>query len=208
MQKAWSVAVLAAVVGIVGGVAHAQEKAQGDPYPLGTCPVSGEALGSMGDPIILVHDGREVRLCCAGCEKKFNAEADALLEKADVKIKEQQAGDYPLATCIISGKELGDAPAVHVIGNRAVAFCCEGCPKKFKEDVPANMAKLDEAVKAEEDPVNEGGVCPVSGKALDEAAVAKVYGTDVVAFCCGGCPKKFEQNISANMKKLHEEHQG
>jgi len=34
----------------------------------GICPVSGEPLGSMGKPIKLTVEGREVFICCAGCE--------------------------------------------------------------------------------------------------------------------------------------------
>lgn len=207
MRKAWVLAAcvaLAAIVAGVQGMVQAEDKAVGDPYPLATCPVSGEELGGMGDPVVFVHEGREVRLCCASCRKKFDQNAQAILEKVDGEIKAQQAKNYPLTTCVMSGKELGANPVVKVIGNRAVAFCCEGCPKKFSEDVAANMAKLDEAIKAAEKPVNDGGACPVSGKALGAGAVTKVYGTEVVSFCCGGCPKKFEQNMAANMKKLHE----
>jgi hypothetical protein len=32
------------------------------------CPVSGELLGSMGEPVKLDVQGREVWICCAGCE--------------------------------------------------------------------------------------------------------------------------------------------
>jgi hypothetical protein len=50
-------------------------------YPLSTCVVSGETLGSMGQPIIIHHEGAEVRLCCQGCLKKFNADPAKYLEK-------------------------------------------------------------------------------------------------------------------------------
>ena len=33
----------------------------GDPYPLTTCPVSGEKLGEMGPPVVYLHEGREIR---------------------------------------------------------------------------------------------------------------------------------------------------
>ena len=39
-------------------------KAQRASYPLRTCPVSGEELGSMGEPIDLLYGTRLVRLCC------------------------------------------------------------------------------------------------------------------------------------------------
>jgi hypothetical protein len=54
-------------------------------YPLSTCVVSGEALGSMGQPIIIHHEGVEVRLCCKGCVKKFNADPAKYLEKLGFK---------------------------------------------------------------------------------------------------------------------------
>lgn len=43
-------------------------------YPLTTCVVSGEKLGSMGDPVDVVVANRLVRLCCAGCKKKLFAD--------------------------------------------------------------------------------------------------------------------------------------
>ena len=50
-------------------------------YPLTTCVVSGEKLGSMGDPVIVTHEGTEVRLCCASCIEKFEADPALYLEK-------------------------------------------------------------------------------------------------------------------------------
>lgn len=38
------------------------------------CPVSGEELGSMGEPIVMKHEGKEVKLCCKSCIKKFEAD--------------------------------------------------------------------------------------------------------------------------------------
>lgn len=57
-------------------------------YPLKTCAVSGESLGSMGDPYDYVHkaDGqpdRVVRMCCSGCVKKFKAEPAKYLARID-----------------------------------------------------------------------------------------------------------------------------
>ena len=38
------------------------------------CPVSGEELGSMGEPVAVAVGGRSVYVCCRGCAKR--AEAD------------------------------------------------------------------------------------------------------------------------------------
>jgi hypothetical protein len=62
-------------------LASCDKKTEGNGYPLTTCVVSGEALGSMGDPVVLTHEGREVRLCCDSCIPKFNADPAKYLEK-------------------------------------------------------------------------------------------------------------------------------
>jgi hypothetical protein len=45
------------------------------------CPVSGEPLGSMGEPIKLEVEGREVWICCAGCETAVRKEPEKHLAK-------------------------------------------------------------------------------------------------------------------------------
>lgn len=43
-------------------------------YPLTTCVVSGEKLGSMGEPVVVEHNGTKVKLCCDQCIDKFNSD--------------------------------------------------------------------------------------------------------------------------------------
>ena len=65
-----------------GGMAWAGEKAAaGDPYPLATCPVSGEKLGSMGEAYDYVYAGQLVRFCCPGCIDDFNADPQGAMAK-------------------------------------------------------------------------------------------------------------------------------
>jgi hypothetical protein len=49
------------------------------------CPVSGEALGSMGKPIKVSAEGRSFYLCCKGCEKDVKADPKGVLAKLDQK---------------------------------------------------------------------------------------------------------------------------
>ncbi|MES2595381.1 MAG: YHS domain-containing protein [Verrucomicrobiota bacterium] len=51
------------------------------PYPLQTCVVSGNELGSMGKPIKKVYDGQEIIFCCKPCIKKFEANPAKYLPK-------------------------------------------------------------------------------------------------------------------------------
>jgi len=45
------------------------------------CPVSGEELGSMGDPHVVSYEGKQVKLCCDGCEEDFLKEPQKFLSK-------------------------------------------------------------------------------------------------------------------------------
>jgi hypothetical protein len=45
------------------------------------CPVSGEALGTMGPPKKMSIGGHDVFICCQGCEKELTSEPDKYLTK-------------------------------------------------------------------------------------------------------------------------------
>lgn len=47
------------------------------------CPVSGEPLGSMGTPVKITVEGRDVFLCCAHCEDAIKADPQKYLAKLD-----------------------------------------------------------------------------------------------------------------------------
>jgi YHS domain-containing protein len=52
-------------------------------YPLDTCVVSGEKLGSMGEPYVITHEGTEVRFCCDSCLPEFKKDPDKYLAKLE-----------------------------------------------------------------------------------------------------------------------------
>lgn len=164
----------------------ADDKPVGDPYPLGKCPVSGKALTA--DAVSVVKDGREVKLCCAGCEGKVDA---AVLGKADAAIIEQQKAAYPLNTCIMAGQKLGDKAVDAVIGNRLIRFCCSDCADNFKKDVAGNMKKLDAAIIEKQKASYTLKTCPVSGEELGSMGdpVNVVVANQMVSLCCKGCEK-------------------
>jgi hypothetical protein len=69
------------------------------PYPLDYCLVSKEKLGEMGDPFVMVHEGQEIKFCCKGCVKKFNADPAKYLEilkksKTPPKDKKPEGHDH------------------------------------------------------------------------------------------------------------------
>ncbi|GMV99057.1 MAG: hypothetical protein AMXMBFR84_01960 [Candidatus Hydrogenedentota bacterium] len=61
----------------------AVKEKQGATYAATVCPVSGEKLGSMGDPTEAVVANRLVKFCCAGCEKQLKKDPAKVLSKLD-----------------------------------------------------------------------------------------------------------------------------
>jgi hypothetical protein len=55
------------------------------PYPLKTCVVSDEELGSMGKPVVFVYKGQEIKLCCKSCRKDFDKDPAKYLKKLEPK---------------------------------------------------------------------------------------------------------------------------
>lgn len=69
---------------LTAGLAFAAPATQpAKPYPLKTCLVSDEDLSSMGEPVVLNHDGQEIKFCCAGCTKSFKKNPAKYLKKLD-----------------------------------------------------------------------------------------------------------------------------
>jgi YHS domain-containing protein len=62
-------------------------KAEKPAYPLTTCVVSGEKLGSMGKSYVHEHKGKEVQFCCKSCLKSFDKDPAKYLAKIEKATK-------------------------------------------------------------------------------------------------------------------------
>ena len=206
-------------------LANADEKTVGEPkgdlYTLGTCPISGAALGSRGDPIVKQYDGREVRFCCKGCIGRFEADKEAGFKKIDAQLVKQQMHYYPFDTCMMTDEPLvedGEDIAVNFIyKNRLVRTCCKACMRKFKKDPAAYLKKIDAAIVKKQRKHYPLETCVVGKGPLGAMGepVEVIAGNRLVRFCCAGCKPEFEKNpakyvamIDAAWKAKHAEASG
>lgn len=183
----------------------AATKFAGDPYPLATCAVSGQALGSMGEAVIENVDGREVRLCCGGCTGKLKADPKKYLAKVDAKIIETQKARYPLDVCLMMGEALEGEHAETtdvVVGNRLFRLCCGGCVRGLNKNPAKAFKKLDAAVVAKQSKNYPLKTCAVSGEPLGEGARNMVIANQLVKLCCGGCEKAVKKNPAKILAKM------
>ena len=202
-MKSAGILALLAVIAIPAGYA---DERKGDAYSLGTCPVSGEKLGSMGDPIVLVKEGREVRLCCNGCTAKFEKETAKYMEKVDAAMIEQQAKVYPTDACVVSGKKLDDTARSKIVGNRLMKFCCDNCPKAAAADPAKFIAKLDAAAIEKQSASYALKTCVVGGESLTAKGepVVFVVANQVVKLCCANCKTGFDKDPAKYLSMLNQ----
>ena len=150
MKPTACLAPLAAALALAAGLAMTAPVAGpehgGSPYPLATCPVSGEKLGADAVTVVLADtkdamlDGTQVKFCCPKCEASFKAEPGKFVEKMNEAIV-KAAPAYPLQTCLLMPDEKLEADAKTVVyQNRVYKLCCGKCVGKFKKD-PAKFAK-------------------------------------------------------------------
>lgn len=122
-------------------------------YALHTCPVSGEKLGGMGEPVDFVVKNRLIRFCCPSCKGDLLKDSAKYVAKLDAAVIAARSKDYAPKTCVVSGEEFGGEmgePIDYVIGNRMVRLCCTGCIKKLRKDPLKYLALLDKPAKTEE----------------------------------------------------------
>ncbi len=195
------------IVGFAGASALLGDRV-GDPFTLRDCPVANHAIGEMGEPVVRVYDGREIRFCCDDCIETFEADLKVSLAEVDKSIIASQMPFYPATTCLVSGEELGSMgqPIDMVWNNRLVRLCCKGCVKTFTKDPQAVIAKLDEAVKEAQRKDYPLENCPISDEKLGGMGEPTeiVVGNRLVRFCCEGCEGDFYRNPGAIIAALDE----
>ncbi len=112
------------------------------------CPVTGEPLGSMGDPIKVLIDGRPLYLCCRGCLSKVRKDPAAYLPKPQVTLAALEESDKEgiarQKVCPVTGEPLGSMgdPIKVLIDGTPLYLCCQGCVAKVKAAPETYLSKV------------------------------------------------------------------
>ncbi len=96
VMKKWTAIMSGIAVGFLFAGCGGGEKAV-DPnviaFPLDTCLVGDKKLGSMGKPHTFVHEGREIKFCCEGCDDEFKADTAKYIKKFDDAVAAKKAAE-------------------------------------------------------------------------------------------------------------------
>jgi YHS domain-containing protein len=193
-----------AIAAVVYAAPLMAETLHSNAYPLDTCIVTGEKLGSMGAPVSIQYKGREFRFCCAGCPPKFQADPEPYIKKIDATIVVQQKPLYALDTCPVLGEKLSATPVEHIVNNRLVLLCCPACVKTIDKDPEKYLAKVDEAAVSKQKPAYPLDTCVVSGKKLDANAIDYIYAGRLVRLAGKDNVAAFEKEPGKYLAKIDE----
>jgi len=72
------------------------------PYPLKTCVVSGEELGSRGEPVIREYKGHDIKLCCENCDEDFQKDPEKYAKKVGEAWRQWHESSSPAGQAAIS----------------------------------------------------------------------------------------------------------
>lgn len=126
------------------------------------CPVSGQPLGSMGEPIGVAIGDQTVYACCQGCVAPMKAEPAKYLamvsgsggtvppgsEAVRPGVFKTVAADQPFIaaqkTCPVMDEPLGGMGGPYRVNveGKAVYICCPGCAKKLQTEPKRYLQKL------------------------------------------------------------------
>jgi hypothetical protein len=156
------------------------------------CPVTGEAPGSMGEPVKIQVGKQIAYLCCRDC---LGQQLDATHWKTiQANIAAAQGN------CPIIGKAVTADMKSTVVNGQLIFVCCPPCIAKIQADPAAASTKVNASyvssvagecqARSEQLHIVAQGICPVSGEKPGSmgAPVNVRFGENEIAFlCCRSC---------------------
>lgn len=148
------------------------------------CPVSGNLLGSMGDPISVDVGGVRVFVCCAGCVEAVKADPGKYLTgKPEIVVttatKEDSALIAAQKTCPVMDEPLGSMgnPIKVMVGDKPIFLCCKGCIKKIQAEPAKYLAMVyggkQEKPESKTASASSSKIVVTSATRADAALIAK-----------------------------------
>lgn len=123
---------------------------QGEYYPLDKCVVDakpGEGFGLLD----VVFRNRLFRVCRKECQKKLEKTPEKYFIRLDRAVIEEQKPDYPLTTCVVSGKMLGKEAIDHVVANQLVRLKDSDQLERFDQTPGKYLEELRKAARKKAD---------------------------------------------------------
>ncbi|QDV73788.1 hypothetical protein [Botrimarina mediterranea] len=151
------------------------------------CPVSGEKLGSMGEPLKVQVGEETVFLCCKGCAgKQVDPAHWATIHTNMAKAQ---------GICPVMKKPLPEDAKSIVVNGQAIFICCPPCEDKITAEPEAYIEQVSALYTTsvrDQLRIAVQDICPVSGEKLGSMGepLKVQVGEETVFLCCKGCMGK------------------
>lgn len=142
-----------------------------------TCPITGEELGADARSVWVLN--KEIRVCCAKCEKKVAKAPAVYLDRLEGRVEQTH--------CLVSGEEI-DPAVSEVIQGQRVAFCCAKCAAKMEADPDPYFAKAAAQKVLFESVARD---CPVMEEPNEDRLWWVTWHGRRIHFCCRKCIGRF-----------------
>lgn len=177
-------------------------------YPLANCVVSGKRLDT--GAVAFAIGNRVFRVCCDECKDTIAQDPELWARQVDAANIKEQLLHYPMTTCVVSGKALGERVTTVMHGNTLLRTCCAGCKETLLANPTPFLIRLATANSASFGNVDLGcadwneeqtasflaeqateyplTTCPISGKPLEQGkSVGLLLEGTLVRVCCDDC---------------------
>ena len=157
-------------------------------------------------PILLLAGIALAQKPAASAPQKPADTVPTKVASTDAKVIGLQKPSYPLDTCPISHKKLGDMgdPIDMVVDGHLVRLCCNNCKAGLEKDKATVIKSIEDAVVAQQSVGYPMEKCPICDMKM-EKPVNHVVGTRLIRVCSDGCAKTFDGDAAkstAAMAKL------
>jgi YHS domain-containing protein len=145
------------------------------------CPVNGELLGSMGEPIPVKVNSEIIYICCTGCIKQFKEKPDYYLNKVKDEVKSGPSPNTLIPPLTPSHNHAEEKPKQEATNN------------KQKENI--DLSKIKQKT------------CPVNGEPLGSMGtpITINFKGEIFYVCCKGCVKEAQSDPKTYLEKVKRE---
>lgn len=194
------------------------------------CPVTGEALGSMGRPARVTVLGRTIQVCCADCITAVRHNPQKYFQRVAEEVGQAFPTAVPARTsnsgrwggqilCPVTDETLGSMgePIAIRLGERTLYVCCQACvnavkrnPERYLRKVDAELPTLQHPERAPRQiPTRWGGqkACPVTGEALGDMGepIPIELGDRTMFVCCESCVDEVSRSPAKYLRRVDQE---
>ncbi len=194
------------------------------------CPVTGEALGSMGRPVPVTVLGRTIQVCCADCVAAVQRNPQKYLQRVSEELGQVLPAAVPPGNpaaarwngqtrCPVTDEALGSMgePIAVRLGERTIAVCCQACvhavkrnPQRYLQKVDAELPTRQPSYRSpRQTPTLWGGqkTCPVTAEALGDMGTPIPVELErrTIFVCCEACLDAVLRNPAKYQRRVSDE---